>query len=409
MRARRSSGGLRTIATVRVQLALVSVGVVACADQPADVLSETESASTVNDYTGGSSCSTAVVIGLSKQIADEAGCENPTSFVSFQGAAGITLASNAVLPYLVKGASDDLKKVAAGASLNVTSALRTIAQQYLLYHWYLQGRCGITAAAAVGHSNHEGGRAVDLGNYSTRISQMAARGWAHDVAGDAVHFDHTASPDERGEDIQAFQRLWNRNHPEDLIAEDGSYGPDTEARLKKAPATGFSIGPSCKPRDLQADVVSVMGPDRVPPATTVHYTIVIQNAGAAAWPATTKVEIASGDSSPLYDPSWDSQTVVTTLGAIVAATKQTTLDFDVTTPMVTEDTPITQVFQLDDAGTSFGTINLALTVSPDADPNASGDGNDEDADGGGCNVGGSAGSAMALGLIGVVGRRRKRR
>ncbi|MFT3694454.1 MAG: hypothetical protein QM831_15005 [Kofleriaceae bacterium] len=375
------------------------------------MLSETESASTVNDYSGGTNCSTAVVIGLSKQIADEAGCENPASFVSFQGTANVTLASNAVLPYLVKGASDDLKKVAAGNSLTVTSALRSIAQQYLLYHWYLEGRCGITAAATVGHSNHEGGRAVDLSNYSSRISAMAAHGWAHDVAGDPVHFDHTASPDERGQDTAAFQRLWNRNHPEDLIAEDGDYGPETEARLKKAPATGFAIGPSCKPRDLEADVVSVMGPDKVPPMTTAHYTIVIQNGGAAAWPATTKMEIASGDSSPLHDDSWMSATVVAQLGAIVDTQKQTTVDFDVTTPAATEDTPITQVFQLDDSGTNFGTINLALTVSPDADMNTSGDGNDEDAgDGansGGCNVGGGAG--WVAGAAGLMLRRRKRR
>ncbi|HEY0252102.1 MAG TPA: M15 family metallopeptidase, partial [Kofleriaceae bacterium] len=298
------------------------------------------------------------MIGLSKQIADEAGCENPASFVSFQGAAGITLASNAVLPYLVKGAGDDLKKVAAGSSLSVTSALRSIAQQYLLYHWYLQGRCGITAAATVGHSNHEGGRAVDLGNYSARISAMSAHGWAHDVPGDAVHFDHTASPDERGQDTKAFQVLWNRNHPEDLIAEDGDYGPNTEARLKKAPATGFPIGPSCKPRDLMVNVVSIDGPDRVPPMTTVHYAVTIENTGAAAWPATTKLQIASGASSPLHDPSWMSDTVVAELGAIVSATKQTTIDFDVTTPPVTEETPVTQTFELDDSGTSFGTIDL---------------------------------------------------
>jgi uncharacterized protein (TIGR03382 family) len=398
-------------ATCHVQLALVSVGVLAsaCAEEP--MLSETESAATVNDYTGSTGCSTAVVIGLSKQIADEAGCESPNSFVSFQGAAGITLASNAVLPYLVKDARDDLQKVAAGSSLSVTSALRSIAQQYLLYHWYLQGRCGITAAATVGHSNHEGGRAVDLSNYASRISAMSAHGWAHDVAGDAVHFDHTSSPDERGQDIKAFQVLWNRNHPNDLIATDGAYGPQTEARLQQAPATGFPIGPSCGTRDLMAAVVSVDGPDRVAPATVAHYTVVIKNTGASDWPATTKIQIAEGDSSPLHDDSWSSATVVTALGSIVQSGTQISVDFDVMTPMVTEETPLTQIFQLDDGGTNFGTINLALTVAPGTDPGGtSSDGTDQmdDAGSGGCSATGGGTGWLVLALPALVGRRRRR-
>jgi len=39
------------------------------------------------------------------------------------------------------------------------------------------------------------------------ITSMANRGWAHDVPGDPVHFDHLSSPDIRGKDVLAFQRL----------------------------------------------------------------------------------------------------------------------------------------------------------------------------------------------------------
>src|SRR5260221_6423251 len=138
---------LRIAATIHVHSWVVGVGVIAsgCTDAEPE-LSQTESASTVADYQS-TGCSTAVVIGLSKQIADEAACENPNSFVSFEGAAGITLSSNAALPYLVKDARDDLEAVAASHSLQITSALRTNAQQYLVYHWYSQGPRGITAAA----------------------------------------------------------------------------------------------------------------------------------------------------------------------------------------------------------------------------------------------------------------------
>jgi Synergist-CTERM protein sorting domain-containing protein len=406
----RRFGGLLSVATNNVHSWVLAVGVLASgcmADEPE--LSSTESASTVGDFQS-SGCSTAVVIGLSKQIADQAACMNPASFVSFEGATGITLTSNAALPYAVKGARDDLVAVAANNSLQINSALRSVAQQYLLYRWYQQGRCGITAAARVGTSNHEGGRAVDLANYSSRISAMAARGWAHDVAGDPVHFDHTSSPDDRGQDTKAFQVLWNKNHPGDTIAEDGAYGPQTEARLKQAPSTGFAIGPSCAGQHaLDANVVSVQGPDRVPPATIAHYSITVKNSGQIDWPATTKLRLASGTSSPLHDDSWTSATVVTAIGAATPIGHTTTIELDVMTPQVDVETPVSQAFTLDDGGTKFGDISLALTVAPGADMGGeSGEGNEGGDEAGGCNAGGNAGW-LALALPAIVLRRRRRR
>jgi len=384
------------------------------ADEPSLVLSSTDQDSTVGDYQA-TGCSTAVVIGLSKQIAEEAGCENPASFVSFAGAPGITLSSSAVLPYAVKSARDDLEKVAASSSLQINSALRSIAQQYLLYRWYQQGRCGITAAATVGHSNHEGGRAVDLANYSSRVSAMAAHGWAHDVAGDPVHFDHTSSPDDRGLDTKAFQVLWNKNHPTDQIATDGAYGPQTEARLKQTPATGFAIGASCTTHQFSADVVSINGPDQAPPETVIHYTVMIKNTGSATWPATTQLAIMGGDTSPLHDSSWTSAKIVTAIGNDIAMGATATIDFDVLTPPETDATAVTQTFQLVDGASMFGTVNIALTVAPGADPGQSGDGNDsgdgtgdDDANAGGCNAGGSGAGWLALLIPAIVLRRRRR-
>jgi hypothetical protein len=359
--------------------AVLGLALSGCAQETSEFGVSESAITTVNDYVG-SGCTTAVVIGLSNQIAEEAGCENPASFVSFSGAPGITLTSNAVLPFLDKDARDDLEKVAASNSLQVNSALRSIAQQYLLYHWYLQGRCGITAAATVGHSNHEGGRAVDLANYSSRISAMSARGWAHDVPGDVVHFDHTASADNRGQDTKAFQVLWNKNHPTDLIAEDGAYGPQTEARLKASPATGFAIGPSCTTNHVAIAAVSITGPDQMPPQTVAHYTIIVQNTGTTDWTSTTQVQASS---DMLHDASWITSTEITTLGASVAAGEQGTIDFDVLTPNVDTATPITQQLALvDDGGATLGTIDLSLTVAPNADPDSSGDGTEPDPTGG---------------------------
>src|SRR4051812_45385710 len=72
--------------------------------------SEAISAVTVSSFIT-SSCSTAVVIGLSSQIADEVGCMSPSSLVRFAAGNGITITSNAVLPYLAANAKADLMAV----------------------------------------------------------------------------------------------------------------------------------------------------------------------------------------------------------------------------------------------------------------------------------------------------------
>ncbi len=408
---RNFAGLLRTAATGRLHSVVLVVGVLtAGCTTSGPELSELESASTVQDYVG-SSCTTAVVIGLSKQISDEIGCEHPNNgLVSFQASSSLVITSNAVLAYLETDAKADLIKVSQSSTVQVNSAFRTIAQQYLLYQWYLNGTCGIADAATVGTSNHESGRAVDLANWSSEVTAMANHGWAHDVPGDDVHFDHTASADIRGQDVKAFQVLWNANHPNDQIATDGVYGSQTETRLKESPATGFSIGPSCATtQNFGVDVVSVNGPDQAPPQTQVHYSITLKNTGNVDWPATTKLQLASGTSSPLYDPSWTSATVVTTLGATVAAGKQGTVDFDVTTPAETAQTPVSETFELNDAGSKFGTIDVALTVVPGMSGPTSGDGGDtsDGMHGGGCSAGGGgSGALMLLALTALVRRRR---
>ncbi len=197
------------------------------------------------------SCSTGDVLELSRQIADEVNCMLPGQLVKFDASATIEFAGAAVLPYVGERARAQLYAAAAagnGKVVRVTSAFRTVVQQYLLRRWFELGRCGITAAAEPGRSNHESGRALDLTNYNEWIGTFEANGWANDVPGDPVHFDHLASPDIRGADVRAFQKLWNRNAPADPIDEDGAFGPATAARVMQAPAEGFGIGASCATR-----------------------------------------------------------------------------------------------------------------------------------------------------------------
>jgi hypothetical protein len=238
-------------------LALVALVVAACADDADDppmMMGMPSIEGTPVESFETTSCSTATVLELSRQIAEEVDCMMPGQLVRFEAMHGITFGA-AVLPYLGEQARDDLYAAAAagGMPLMINSGFRTVVQQFLLRRWFELGRCGIPAAAEPGESNHESGRAIDVQNYGVWIATLDAHGWRQTVPGDDVHFDHLASPDIRGADVLAFQRLWNRNAPDDRITEDGSYGPMTEARIKRAPAEGFGIGALCATRFRYAD------------------------------------------------------------------------------------------------------------------------------------------------------------
>lgn len=375
------------------------VGCIAPGDDEVAV-SETAQAATVSTYVS-SSCSTAVVLGLSKQISDEISCLDSTLLRRFEPTTRLQLTSNAVLPYLGAKAKMDLEAVAATKTVQINSAFRTVVQQYLLYRWYQQGRCGIAAAATPGRSNHESGRAVDLSNYSTMISAMSARGWAHDVPGDAVHFDHLSTADIRGKDVLAFQRLWNRNNPGDKISEDGSYGAQTEARIKAAPATGFAKGATCATMAAAfvADVLSVDGPDRVLPQSRAHYAITLQNNSEVDWPGTAVLQVTSG-TTQLRDASWISATQIALLGSPIPAHEAGEISFDVMTPNVTAETPIFEQIGLMAGSQQLGTVNIALTVQPDMMEPTSSDADDlyDSELSGGCSAGGGSANALVIGL-----------
>ena len=141
-----------------------------------------------------------------------------------------------------------------GKTMRVNSALRTVAQQYLLHRWAANGRCGISVAARPGRSNHETGLALDIDQASSWRSALESRGFDWAGSSDPVHYDYEGpnAVDHRGLDVRAFQRLWNRNNPSDVIGVDGDYGPQTESRMKKAPAAGFAIGAICAPANEPA-------------------------------------------------------------------------------------------------------------------------------------------------------------
>ena len=84
-----------------------------------------------------------------------------------------------------------------------------------------------------------GGRAIDTSSYNYWMSTLQAYGWTWLGNSDPVHFDYLSVSDLAKQNLQAFQRLWNRYNPNNKIAEDGIYGPDTEKALYNAPCNGW--------------------------------------------------------------------------------------------------------------------------------------------------------------------------
>jgi MYXO-CTERM domain-containing protein len=422
-------------ATARLHIALALLGAFvsgACAVDGADdePLASTAAAATVGSYVS-TSRSTSVVLGLSKQIAEEVRCMMPGALVSFEEGNGIVFAGSAVLPYVSPEAKADLLAAvkSAGGTLQVTSAYRTVVQQYLLYRWYQDGRCGITAAATPGNSNHESGRAIDVSNYDAWIGALENRGWSHSVPGDPVHFDHLGSPDIRGADVLAFQRLWNRNHPEDPIDEDGDYGPMTADRLAKAPAEGFGQGADCSAPPAggawNAARAGADVPAEAGSGARVQVWVELENTGTSAWQPG---EVFLGTTSPrdresaLFDAAnWVSPSRTTSVDAATAPGAVGRFSFMVQLPTVDRDTMISESFGLVREGVAwFGPEDVAVEIlvkapgkadDPGGGPGGGADG--EGGVGGGCAVtpGRRAGDAAwwAALAAALVARRRRRR
>jgi hypothetical protein len=209
---------------------------------------EATSSGTVQDAVT-RACSTTAVRGLATQLVEEIQCLRPGTMAPINGIPNVSL-SSAVFPFLQAPAATALRNASSRArrTIFVNSALRTLPQQYLLHRWYRLGRCNIRLAAQPGTSNHEGGIAVDIEDAEALRSVMSGASYRWFGPSDPVHFDFVGggAVSLEGLSTRAFQRLWNRNNPNDRIAEDGDYGPATESRLARSPANGFAIG-ACKP------------------------------------------------------------------------------------------------------------------------------------------------------------------
>ena len=194
-------------------------------------------------------CSTAGLRGLNDQIVElllEAvsnGTE--TKLVTCTDIPNLRVVGNSTIPLLQPAAKKSLKRVIelVGRELKLVHAYRTVAQQFVLRQWRINGRCGITSARNPGSSDHEKAIAIDINDFEVWKDALEDNRWKWAGMGDRGHFSFIGSGTTNElltESVRAFQKLWNRNNPNDLIDEDGVFGDiETGPRLLLSPIEGF--------------------------------------------------------------------------------------------------------------------------------------------------------------------------
>lgn len=215
---------------------------------------------TVAEVLDRSACSTEVVKGLSEQIIAEEGCLRPNAFHRLPDKLAAATVEDVVFPFLAPPAHEAFMAAVESARrepITLNSMLRTIAQQYLLFHWYKRGRCHIKLAASPGRSNHQSGLAIDIQQPHRWKNRLSKFGFRWMGAKDKWHFDFVGrDPKEKaavkrisevhaGLDVRAFQRLWNKNHPDESVGESGTFDEKTENALRRAPSGGFPLPITC--------------------------------------------------------------------------------------------------------------------------------------------------------------------
>jgi N-acetylmuramoyl-L-alanine amidase len=187
-------------------------------------------------------CSTFAVRGLDIQLIYQMNKISPGLLVRIDDL-NVTL-SQAAHPWMQAPAKESLAKALAarGQKMEINSAYRTIAGQMLLRSHYRNNRCGISAAAPPGKSNHNNASAIDIEDSDGWRSALEASNWKWIGSFDPVHYDCVDANIKSIHQIavQAFQQIWNSRRPNDPVANDGDFGPVTASRLRYAPAEGFS-------------------------------------------------------------------------------------------------------------------------------------------------------------------------
>ena len=193
---------------------------------------------------------TGCVSNLSRQIINQMNTLQTSILVNFESLPGLNITPAPYLNfYLQAGAKETLRAALRqgmtqqpNLKMTVNSAYRTVAQQHILYRVFQQAPRLIPLAAKPGNSNHENGLAIDVANYNVWKPYLLANGWKWLGGNDPVHFfEDNGRTDVDDLGVKAFQTLWNRFNPNELMTVDGKFGAQTAAKMDRCLITGFAI------------------------------------------------------------------------------------------------------------------------------------------------------------------------
>lgn len=201
----------------------------------------------------------ALIDGLSLQLMDELRCMDPNWLEYYTPCkeVGCIWAHG---PQPLAARPEVLAALRAAAAekqdyITITAAYRDVAMQYFS-RWFRDNCNPNFNAAEPGRSNHQGGRALDVQSYNYWWTMLEKHGFNHPIPSDQPHFELVGSSAFRAESkelqrlsVLAFQVLWNKNNPNDLLDVDGVYGARTKARLGDSPVEGFAVSGCEAPDD----------------------------------------------------------------------------------------------------------------------------------------------------------------
>jgi len=172
-------------------------------------------------------------------------------------------------PYLQTPAAKALVKAInrRGVQSVWNSGYRTLPQQGALFNHFQNRRCGITAAARPGASNHNSGLAIDVTDPYGWKPYLEDEEFDWLGSWDEWHFDYKGPGciDLTFVSIKAYQQLWNFNHPNSRIAEDGKWGIQTMNALRNCPIAGFARVPGeVKTNVLKEEAVAQLQGEPLP-------------------------------------------------------------------------------------------------------------------------------------------------
>jgi murein L,D-transpeptidase YcbB/YkuD len=193
---------------------------------------------------------TGCVSNLSRQIINQMNMLQTSILVNFENLPGLHIAPAPYLNfYLQAGAKETLRaalrdgmRAQPNLKMTVNSAYRTVAQQHILYRVFQQAPRLVPLAAKPGNSNHENGLAIDIANHNAWKPYLLANGWKWLGGNDPVHFfEDNGRTDVDDLGVKAFQTLWNRFNPNELMTVDGKFGTQTAAKMDRCSIAGFAI------------------------------------------------------------------------------------------------------------------------------------------------------------------------